>query len=166
MRLRTATSRDLELLRHWDRQPHVQAATGSADWAWDNELDCNPEWREQLIAESDGRAVGFVQIIDPAREESHYWGAVPEGLRAIDIWVGEATETGRGHGTAMMRLALARCFAEPTVSAVLVDPLATNFGAHRFYRRLGFRCVARRRFGGDDCLVFRLERADWEHGPG
>jgi aminoglycoside 6'-N-acetyltransferase len=34
--------------------------------------------------------IGFVQIIDPAREESHYWGDAPGGLRAIDIWIGEA----------------------------------------------------------------------------
>lgn len=61
----------------------------------------------------------------------------------------------------MMQLALERCFADGRVSAVLIDPLAGNTAAQRFYRRLGFRPVARRRFGQDDCLVHRLERADW-----
>ncbi len=44
------------------------------------------------MAEIDGRAVGFVQAIDPAREESHYWGDVPEALRAIDIWIEEEAD--------------------------------------------------------------------------
>lgn len=126
------------------------------------ELARAPGWREQLIAEADGRAVGVVQIIDPAREDSHYWGDVPGGLRALDIWIGEAADLGRGIGTEMMRLALARCFADGDVTAALVDPLASNVRAHRFYERLGFRAVGPRRFNDEsDCLVYRLDRADW-----
>src|SRR5690606_15444951 len=105
--------------------------------------------------------IGFIQIIDPAREETHYWGDVPDDLRAIDIWIGEASDLGRGFGTRMMELALARCFAPPEVSAVLIDPLAANTRAHRFYERLGFIFVERRRFAADDGLVYRLERAAW-----
>ncbi len=41
-------------------------------------------------------------------------------------------------------------------------PLAANVRAHRFYERLGFRFVERRRFGQDECLVYRLDRADYE----
>jgi aminoglycoside 6'-N-acetyltransferase len=164
--LRPATPADLHLLRHWDEQPHVIACDPNDDWQWELELGRAPDWREQLIAELDGRPIGFVQIIDPAREESHYWGDVPEGLRAIDIWIGEAGDLGQGHGTRMMQQALARCFAEPMVTAVLIDPLASNVRAHRFYERLGFRLVERRRFGEDDCLVYRLERGDWERWGG
>jgi aminoglycoside 6'-N-acetyltransferase len=28
------------------------------------------------------------------------------------------------------------------------------------YKRLGFGCLKRRRFGSDDCFVYRLSRAD------
>ena len=59
-----------------------------------------------------------------------------------------------------MQLALARCFADPAVTAVLVDPLVSNTRVHRFYERLGFRCVERRQFGEDDCFVYRLSRKD------
>jgi aminoglycoside 6'-N-acetyltransferase len=38
----------------------------------------------------------------------------------------------------MMQLALARCFAESLVMAVLIDLLASNTRVHRFYERLGF----------------------------
>jgi aminoglycoside 6'-N-acetyltransferase len=158
MKLRPATPDDAALLRRWDEQPHVLASDPNDDWDWENELARAPDWREQLMAELDGRPVGFVQIIDPAREESRYWGEAEPDLRAIDIWIGAADDLGRGYGTTMMRLALARCFADPAVRAVLVDPLASNVRSHRFYERLGFRFVERRRFGEDDCFVYRLDR--------
>lgn len=157
--LRPATPEDLPLLQRWDEAPHVVASDPNDDWGWEQELLRNPDWREQLIAEVDGRPIGFIQIIDPAREDSHYWGECPEGLRAIDIWIGEEDYLGRGFGTQMMRLALARCFADPSVEAVIIDPLADNVRARRFYERLGFRFVENRRFGLDDCAVYRLERA-------
>ncbi len=159
IRLRPATPDDLDLLRRWDEQPQVLAADPNDDWGWETELARDPDWREQLIAEVDGRPIGFVQIIDPAREDSHYWGEVEDDLRAIDIWIGEPDALGRGYGTQMMRQALARCFAAPEVTAVLVDPLVSNTRSHRFYERFGFERVARRQFGLDDCYVYRLERA-------
>jgi aminoglycoside 6'-N-acetyltransferase len=162
MRLRRATATDLELLQYWARQPHVIAGISADDWGWEVELHKTPEWREQLIAEVAGRPVGFVQIIDPAREESHYWGDVPENLRAIDLWIGNESDLGKGYGTQIMHLALARCFAVSEMAAIMIDPLARNTRAHRFYERLGFRFVGRRRFGDDDCFVYRLERAEYQ----
>jgi aminoglycoside 6'-N-acetyltransferase len=161
MILRGATTVDTALLRRWDQQPHVVASHPHDDWAWETELRKSHDWREQLIAEMDGRPVGFLQIIDPAREDSRYWGIVPPGLRAVDIWIGEPADLGKGYGTRMMHLALARCFEDPAVSAVLVDPVADNTRSHRFYERLGFRFVERRRFGRDDCIVYRLNRGDY-----
>lgn len=108
MNLRPATAADLALLRHWDEQPHVIASDPNDDWGWEVELNRFPDWREQLIAEIDGRSIGFVQIIDPAREDSHYWGEIADGLRAIDLWIGEEADLGKGYGTKMMQLALAR----------------------------------------------------------
>ncbi|MCC5871742.1 MAG: acetyltransferase [Gammaproteobacteria bacterium] len=164
--LRPAGPDDLALLRHWDQQPHVIESDPDSDWGWETELARSPPWREQLIAEIDGRPLGFVQIIDPVQEESHYWGDVPAGLRAIDIWIGEATDLGRGYGSVMMRLAIERCFAAGDVEGILIDPLASNVRAHAFYRRFGFRFIERRWFGGDDCFVFRLDRSEYQRGRG
>ena len=167
MRLRPAEPEDLTLLQHWDEQPHLREVGGDEDfndWDWQNQLGRRVPWREMLIAEdeSDGsRPIGFIQIIDPAREETHYWGEVLENLRAIDIWIGEQSEIGKGHGRQMMTLAIERCFATTNVMAILIDPMSTNTRAHRFYEAMGFRFVERRRFGPDDCLVYKLERADW-----
>jgi aminoglycoside 6'-N-acetyltransferase len=117
--LRPAALEDLPLLQRWDEAPHVVASDPNDDWNWEAELARTVEWREQLIAEVDGVPVGFVQIIDPAEEESHYWGDVPANLRAI-----------------------------------------------RFYERLGFEPVERRRFGQDDCIVYRLDRSAWTRPGG
>ena len=161
LKLRPTTPDDVGLLRHWDAQPHVKASNPNDDWAWEVELQRTPGWRQQLIAEIDGRPIGYLEIIDPAREDSPYWGDAPPNLRAIDIWIGDATDLGQGYGTQMMHLARARCFADPAVTAVLVDPLAGNTRAHRFYERLGFQFVEPRRFGRDDCWVYRLTRVAW-----
>ena len=168
--VRPAAPADAALLRRWDGKPHVRAATsndGSVafDADWDEELAPREDGTELFVAEVGGTPIGALQIIDPATERSRYWGEIGSGHRAIDIWIGEEDFLGRGHGTAMMRFAIGRCFACPDVRAILVDPLSNNTRAHRFYRRLGFRFVERRVFDDtSDCFVFRLDRADAEPG--
>ena len=155
--LRKATPDDLALLRHWDEQPHVKAASDD-DWEWEESLHHDPEWRDQLIAELDGRPIGFMQIINAAREETHYWGEISEDIAAIDIWIGEADCLNKGYGTQMMRQAIARCFADPAINTIYIDPLAKNKAAHRFYERLGFQFMEERNLHGDHCYIYRLPR--------
>jgi len=166
IKLRPATINDLSLLQHWDEQPHILASDPNDDWSWDKELNRSPDWREQLVAELNGRPIGFVQIIDPAREESKYWGNVPASLRAIDIWIGDTNDLGKGYGTELMHQAITRCFEDSAVKAIIIDPLASNTRAHQFYERLGFRFSHQQRFGEDECFVYQLDREHWEkvHG--
>ena len=158
VKLRPARWSDLRLLKRWQLQPHVRAAIGTGDWNWEKELARSPDWREQFIAEAGGRPVGFLQIIDPAREDSQYWGCIGKGFRAIDLWIGEKKDLDRGFGTQIMKQAIQRAFADPSVSAILVDPLECNDRAHRFYERLGFEFVVDRSFDDDRCKVYRLAR--------
>ncbi|MXN65835.1 GNAT family N-acetyltransferase [Stappia sp. GBMRC 2046] len=159
MILRPATMTDVPMLRYWDTKAHVREGLGANhDGNWEAELQNDADWGECMIAEEKGRPVGFIRIIDPAREETHYWGDVEADLRAVDIWIGEEADLGRGLGGIMMRLALEKCFADPHVKAVLLDPTVANIRAHRFYERLGFRFIERKRLGNDDCRVYRLER--------
>lgn len=159
--LRPATIDDLARLRHWDAQPHTVASDPEDDWNWATELPRQPDWREQLIAELDGRPLGFIQIIDPALEDGHYWGDTAPDQRAIDIWIGEAEDLGKGYGTVMMQLAIDRCFRPATVTNIIIDPLVTNTRARAFYERLGFRWVENRWFDEDHCAVYTLGREDW-----
>jgi len=163
--LRSATPDDVDILEKWEQEPHVIASGVETGWNWATELRRNPVWREQLIAEVDGRPIGMMQIIDPLLEDTHYWGDCAANLRAIDIWIGEADALGKGYGTRMMQLALQRCFAHPDIIAVVIDPLESNVRAQQFYKRLGFRFVEKRRFDEDDCAVMQITREDFCEQP-
>lgn len=156
--LRTALPADLSLLEGWDDDPYVADSGGDDDvYDWEFELGRTVSWREILIAEVDGEPVGVVVLIDAAEEESHYWGfEVEPQAWAIDIWIGEARHRSRGTGSEMMRQAVRRCFVDHGASVVLIDPLAANEGAVRFYGRLGFQVVGPRRFGNDECVVMAI----------
>lgn len=169
VRLRPAILADVPTLQRWDEKPHVISATtddpasllafGDIDWA--AEIAAASAHSQYYIAELDGRAIGAMQIIDPHLEETHYWGDIEPDLRALDIWIGEEDCLGKGYGEKMMRLAFDICFADPAVRAIVIDPLASNTRAHKFYRRLGFAAAGPRDFGDDHCLVHRLDRAVW-----
>ncbi|GED97140.1 GNAT family N-acetyltransferase [Gordonia crocea] len=167
--LRRASIDDVPVLERWDLEPHViacitddpTATTAFDGTAWTEEIAGASEVSYHLIAEVDGHPIGAMQIIDPQLESTHYWGDVGPNLRAVDIWIGEPDMLGRGYGTEMMTQAVDDAFADPAIVAIIIDPLASNTDAHRFYQRLGFVPVGRQVFGEDDCLVHRLDRASW-----
>lgn len=169
IKLRSAGTADIPLLERWDQQPHVisattddpNALTAFEDANWTDEIAAQDEHSEYLIAELSGRPIGAMQMIDPHLESTHYWGEIEPNLRALDIWIGEPDCLGKGYGETMMRLAFQRCFADPKVTAIVIDPLNSNVRAHKFYRRIGFVPVGRRMFDDDDCLVHKLKREDW-----
>jgi aminoglycoside 6'-N-acetyltransferase len=169
LRLRRATLDDVPVLEQWDADPDVIAATTDDDTSerafggldWREELSHDSDASSHLIADIDGRPVGAMQICDPYLEVTHYWGHIAPNLRAIDIWIGAEADRNKGYGREMMRLAHERCFADPTVTAIVIDPLASNTRAIAFYQRLGYVRVERRSFGDDDCLVLTLTRDVW-----
>lgn len=177
VRLRPATLADVPTLEAWDREPHVIACSSDRPdlevafdgIEWPEELAGPTEASFYQIAEvaTDGiwRPIGVMQIIDPHLEPTHYWGDIEPNLRAMDIWIGPPDALNKGYGTRMMTLAIDAAFADPKVTAIVIDPLNSNTDAHRFYQRLGFEVVGRRMFDEDDCLVHRLERERWEARP-
>jgi len=156
--LRPAVPDDLDLLLYWDTKQHVIDCDPDTDWDWKKELSRTPLWREQLVAELDGQPFGFIQIIDPYEEETHYWGAIEQNTRAIDIWIGEESNLGKGYGTVMMRMAIDICFSDPDVNKIYIDPLKSNVKAQRFYERLGFEFVEEREFDDVECFIYLLQR--------
>jgi len=169
LNVRQATQDDVPILELWDRDPEVIACVTDdptspqafIDAVWSEEIAASDDTSCYYIAELDGRPIGAMQVIDPHLEATRYWGEIEPNLRAVDIWIGDDRDRNAGHGRTMMSAVIDRCFADPAVTAIIIDPLNSNTEAHRFYRRLGFRVVGRRVFGDDDCLVHRLERADW-----
>lgn len=161
MNLRPATQSDIPLLQEWNEKAHVKDASGSDEmYDWEFELSRDVDREEILIAEAEDRPIGVIVLDDPA-QEPQYWGDVEPNLRAIDIWIGEESDLGRGYGTQMKQLTLERCFRPPDVQAVILDTLVSNTRSHRFYERLGFKQIERRIFESEECFVYRLDRGDW-----
>jgi aminoglycoside 6'-N-acetyltransferase len=167
--LRPAALADVAWLDLWNTDTDViacstddpDATTAFDDTDWPAELALQSAVYQYFIAELGGRPIGAMHICDPYLEPTHYWGEIAPNLRAVDIWIGSPADRGKGYGAKMMRLALQRCFADPHVTAIVIDPLTSNGRAHQFYRRLGFKPLERRRFGQDECLVHQLTRHDW-----
>ncbi|MGE0044700.1 MAG: GNAT family N-acetyltransferase [Hyphomonadaceae bacterium] len=168
--LRQAQAADIPTLTAWDKAEHVISATTDDPDAedafegivWPDEIANASLVTFYLLALLDGRPIGAMQVIDPHAEPTHYWGEIEPNLRALDIWIGSLDDIGKGYGEAMMALAIDACFEEARVNAIVIDPLASNTRAHKFYQRLGFKPLTRQLFNDeDDCLVHRLDRADW-----
>lgn len=154
------------MLRRWDLEPHVIDSDPNSDWDYEDEIGRDLPGRAHFIAEADGEPVGVMEFTDPEHDDTRYWGEMPAGYRALDIWIGPSNRLGQGLGTLMMREAISMCFADTSVHSILIDPLETNTDAIRFYERIGFRFVEIRRFDEDVCAVHRLLRSEWEQGHG
>jgi aminoglycoside 6'-N-acetyltransferase len=88
IRLRNAPLFDLDTLVAWDAKEHVRNCVHNGnesndddvkddEWDWAYELPrTSLSWRHLLIAEllDSTTPIGMLQIIDPALEETHYWG--------------------------------------------------------------------------------------------
>lgn len=157
---RDATISDALTLRKWDSYEHIIASDPDDEWDWETELDKRVDWRVQWMFLLDGMPLGFVQIIDPENEESHYWGEVGQGFRAIDIWIGPHEFLGKGF-TKMMKTAIDFCFSDPKVHSIIIDPLASNVRAIKFYQKIGFKFTENRYFENTLCSVHSLIRSDW-----
>ena len=170
LELRRARPDDIPTLQRWDREPEVircttdkpDATTAFEGHDWHEAIANQSDVDFYLVGEVDGQPIGAMQVIDPHLEPTHYWGDIAPNLRALDIWIGENDRRGQGFGEQMMRGAFQLCFADPAVTAIVIDPLASNTRAHAFYERLGFVKVERRLFNDeDDCWVMRLTRDAW-----
>ncbi len=160
---RKATLDDVPLLERWEEAPHMVEAMPDFEWDYAEDFQQDPDWRDQLIAEVDGVPIGFVQILDAYKEETRYWGEVPIGTHAIDIWIGAPDYLGNGYGWQMMTYAITKCFAVPACQHILIDPFESNAHAISFYKKLGFEFVESRQFDEEDepCSVYRLTRKKW-----
>ncbi len=165
IQLRPLEIKDVEILEKWDNEPHVKESGWDVDWDWEKEISTKYDWRWMFMAELNGAPLGCIQIIDPKKEITQYWGEVAENLRALDIWIGDASNLSKGYGSIMMKLALEFCFENDKVDGVLIDPLISNHKAIRFYEKLGFEFVEERFFGEegeqDHCKVYFLNRDKW-----
>lgn len=138
---------DLPTLREWLLRPHV------AEW-W-GPAESIAELRESYIASvAETRAtrayiayqgaasIGFIQVYVVMGAGGGWWPQEADpGARGTDQFLAEASQLGKGLGTAMIRAFLERLFADPAVTVVQTDPHPANRRAVRAYGRAGFREV-------------------------
>lgn len=146
--LRPMSQDDLALVAHWLVQPHV------APW-WSDDPDGQvADMRAELasggpsvyrVAELDGQPVGLLfryRIHDYPEYADELMEAhlvVPGDAWSMDYLVGEATATGRGVGTAMIRLAAGELWAsEADAECVIVPVHADNERSWHALRHAGF----------------------------
>jgi ribosomal-protein-alanine N-acetyltransferase len=148
-----ATTVALRRMRWWDIEAahRIETALFPDSWSvetfW-SELAHVPETRHYLVAEREGRLVGYAGLVAVGRQSDVQTLAVA------------AEEQGHGVG----RLLLAALLTEARrrdVGEVLLEVRAENTAAQALYAAAGFERIAVRRGyyqpGGTDALVLRLK---------
>ena len=120
-------------------------------WDWGQELATDPDWRDLVIAEVADKPIGIMQIIDPAEEETHYSGDLDRrgSLYRPRIW---GSDDGARAANVLRRI---------RSGCGLDRSFGGQYPRTQFYERFGIRRIERRRFGTDNCFVYRLDRKDW-----
>jgi aminoglycoside 6'-N-acetyltransferase len=96
-----------------------------------------------FVVECSDVPIGYIQSWDPHAEANHPCRDQPLGTRGIDQFIGEVELTGRGHGTAFIRLFVERLF-KGGAPRVITDPNPRNLRAIRAYAKAGFKEIDRR----------------------
>ena len=141
---RDVVPEDFPLLTLWFSEPHVAAWWGAAE----TELDAiaralSTHEAQPTMAEREGQPVAYIQIYDPHAKADHPYSDQPQGTLGIDMAIGPPEETGKGHGTDIMRRLAEALFAKGT-KRIVVDPHPDNSRAIRCYEKAGFRVIDQR----------------------
>jgi aminoglycoside 6'-N-acetyltransferase len=147
------TADDLPVLAEWLAEPGVVRWWHHESSLAAVERDFGPSVRgeepgEDLVVLANGRPIGLLQrarIADYADdlEEFSALVTVPPGAVEIDYLIADPADRGRGLGTRLVRMAVARTWTDvPDASAVLVAVVAGNVASWRALEKAGLQRVA------------------------
>lgn len=158
----TAQAEHLPFLLLWQKDKKANASAQrmlQRDWeAYSFEQE---SWRKLLLIRYGHKPIGLLEIIDPHQDETHYWGIMPKGQRAINFYLAEAAHRGAQFQTPLLHLALWQCFKEDGVNTVWSEPPTDDFAALQLFEHLGFQAVDERKVEGKLHQIFQIQRADW-----
>lgn len=145
----------LPLMLKWLETPHVKK------W-WDQDV----AWTATLVVEKygsyidgykiengtrktmrafiillDQKPIGYIQcynVHDFPREDHVSLEDLPTSCAALDLFIGESSKIGQGHGSTALALFMIQ-HVFPTFDYVFVDPDTANAGAIKSYENAGFR---------------------------
>jgi aminoglycoside 6'-N-acetyltransferase len=151
---------DLPVLRDWLNTPHVfrwwgvDSGPGSlggagADAATAEQveakygpgIDAIEHRTHRFVIEIDGRAVGLVQWyrLDDFAEYAVAIGETAPGGAGIDLFLADASITGRGLGTRVIdAFVRAVVFADPAIVRAVAGPRPDNAASWRAFEKAGF----------------------------
>ena len=132
---RKATLGDLDLLKRWQSNPHVQ------EW-WDSDepysaADLADPRVVRWIVSIDERPFGFIQDYTVHGWDDHHFAHLPQGARGIDQYIGDPDMVGIGHGSAFIRTRMRALFVEGA-PVIATDPHPDNARAIAAYKKVGF----------------------------
>ncbi|WP_147111114.1 GNAT family N-acetyltransferase [Tateyamaria sp. syn59] len=132
----SATPGDLDMLRGWQRQPHVSR------W-WDAFDPETPEEFDDLrvarwIVSLGGTPFAYMQDYTVHGWDDHHFAHLPPGARGIDQFIGRPDMIGQGHGPAFIAAQVQTLF-DQGAPAVATDPHPDNARAIAAYGKAGFQ---------------------------
>jgi len=144
------TEADLPLVRRWLLEPHVSRwwADPPRDTYPDDELD---KYRARIRGDDDptllfsirhhGTSLGLIQCYRIGDDDEYAAAlALDAPAAAIDLFIGEPHEIGKGHGPRLIRAFLRDVvFATYDVDECVIGPSVKNTSAIRAYEKAGFR---------------------------
>jgi aminoglycoside 6'-N-acetyltransferase len=131
-RIRVAREHDLGVLRRWRSHPHVARWWGDPNLEPEHEKLQDPRIA-MWIAELDG-PFAFIQDYRVHAWPDHHFSYLPVRSRGMDVYIGEPTMIGLGHGSRLIRQHVDHLFA----SAIGVDPHPENHAAQKTFHKAGF----------------------------
>jgi aminoglycoside 6'-N-acetyltransferase len=167
VRLLDVTDDDLPLIETWLRADHVRPFWGDPEENIRMMRQPPADGHRRAVIEAGGRKAGLVLWQHPTRRELDEAGLfdVPESVIDIDIMVGEPELTGRGVGSAAIRLVADAALADPAVPFAIAAAAVDNPASQRAFAKAGFQndrefddvpsgryvlMVRRRRTAGDE----------------
>ncbi|MFM9942514.1 MAG: GNAT family N-acetyltransferase [Hyphomicrobiaceae bacterium] len=139
LRLLPVAPRDQGLIRHWLRDPGVQAWWGNAAAA---------EAEVAVVLASDGalarmihlgdEPIGYAHAVDSASLDGPLPVAIQPGTFDCDLFIGVAAHRGQGHGQRALDLLALEVFGTTLALACSVVVSIRNERAVRAYERVGF----------------------------
>ncbi len=140
VRLLDISNEDFPAIERWLGEDHVSRFWGEP--AEKGHILCEPPPGTRCaVIEAGGRKVGLVLWRRPSRAELDEAGLtdVPATVADLDILIGEADLTGRGIGSAAIRLAAEAALAAETVPYVIAATATGNAASLRAFVKAGFR---------------------------
>lgn len=133
---RKVTMDDVDLITHWQAQPHVRR------W-WDAsepycQDDINDPRVSRWIVSFEARPFAFMQDYTVHGWNEHHFANLVKGTRGIDQFIGDPDMIGIGHGSGFIAARMRDLF-DAGAPMIATDPHPDNAHAIAVYAKLGFQ---------------------------